>query len=558
MSKDRERNLYHMMLGLPEDIERPNHYQLLGVDPYADSRLIRNAAADQNGKLMTWQNSKYFKQAGELMRELATARGILLDSEKRKAYDKELGLASDDEEPIVLPEADPEEEPVVLAAVDETPSSPSKRRRSGGSRSSPRIAEELTPKPHWQRWVAPISAVLMIAAGTVVWAMWNRGPEKTAHKAIVAENGNADEGSNFDLSKATAWNTDEPKAESPPEPKLTPVATPINHTTDETEPAMTDSAPPLATAPFDSSEAKQHQTTWANHLNVPIEVTNSVGMKLRLIPPGEYQMGSPPEEKGRRGEKLHPVRITEAFYMGVYEVKAKGYAAMVQRHLPRDLQDRIEQSDDLPVTEITWFDALYFCNRLSENEGLPPYYELRQIGRGRDFIRHADVTVLGGEGYRLPTEAEWEFACRAGTTTKFNTDADILSDYSTRRARKPRPPLLPGGQTPANAFGLYDMHGNAGEWCFDRFDQNYYDRAPRVDPVCTEVPAGSRTGRVYRGGSHTHLIENCRSAARMWTKADERGSRRDIGLRVVRNVKHSPPQRRRRGRGSGVGGGGFY
>src|SRR5207302_1335063 len=123
--------------------------------------------------------------------------------------------------------------------------------------------------------------------------------------------------------------------------------------------------------------------------------------------------------------------------------------------------------DNLPVETISWYEAIAFCNKLSEREGLKPYY------------RSDEGVQSGGDGYRLPTEAEWEYACRAGSTTRysFGDDAARLGKYawyvanSTNKTR-------PAGQTRPNTWGLYDMHGNVWEWCWDRYGVDYYAQSP--------------------------------------------------------------------------------
>ena len=132
----------------------------------------------------------------------------------------------------------------------------------------------------------------------------------------------------------------------------------------------------------------------------PEQITNSIGMKLVLIPAGEFWMGSPDSDKDARDDEKpqHQVRITRPFYLGVTEVTQGQYRAVTGEN-----PSHFKGSDDLPVEQVSWNDAIAFCNKLSEREGLKPYY---QSGAG---------VPSGGDGYRLPTEAEWEYACRAGT-----------------------------------------------------------------------------------------------------------------------------------------------
>ncbi len=215
------------------------------------------------------------------------------------------------------------------------------------------------------------------------------------------------------------------------------------------------------------------------------EVTNSIGMKLVWIPAGEFDMGS---AEGELDEKpVHRVRISKGFWMGQTEVTQEQYKAIMGGE-PWSGEKYVQESDSNPAAYISWDNAVEFCRKLSQTEG---------------------------KIYRLPTEAEWEYACRAGSETRFsfgNNDA-YLSDYAwfegnawdveQKYARQV-------GQKYPNAFDLYDMHGNACEWCSDWYDENYYSESHEVDPQ------GPSTGRfrVLRGGSWQFTSWRCRSAIR--------------------------------------------
>jgi formylglycine-generating enzyme required for sulfatase activity len=215
------------------------------------------------------------------------------------------------------------------------------------------------------------------------------------------------------------------------------------------------------------------------------------------------------------------------------------------------------------VENVTWFDAVEFCNKLSEKEGRRPYYRIADIERHADgWIKEATVSVEGGGGYRLPTEAQWEYACRAGTTTPFNfgtanNGAECncvgIAPYGTEEQGPVLGRTVPVGSYRPNAFGLYDMHGNVWEWCWDMFDAAYYTHSPESDPAGptrtpkvigrnpkpknspASNPAGASGGsfRVTRGGCWYSPSGLCRSAHRGRFSPDSRDRR--LGFRVARS-----------------------
>jgi formylglycine-generating enzyme required for sulfatase activity len=297
------------------------------------------------------------------------------------------------------------------------------------------------------------------------------------------------------------------------------------------------------------------------------QITNSIGMKLTLIPAGEFLMGSgeSAEETAAFFKKncgmevltadlfedehpQHRVRITKPFYLATCYVtrgqfrqfvKDTGYKTDAEKGDEAgawgwDAEKKrfgfnkdyswgnagFEQTDEHPVVNVSWNDATAFCQWLSKKEG---------------------------KTYRLPTEAEWEYACRAGTTTRYHSgdDPETLANVAnvadaTLKAKVPnwKYPIkandghvftAPVGQFKPNAFGLYDMHGNASEWCEDRYGEEYYGNSPADDPT------GPNTGydRIVRGGSWGSRPRYSRSADRDGGKPDCRSN--GIGFRVARN-----------------------
>jgi sulfatase modifying factor 1 len=285
-------------------------------------------------------------------------------------------------------------------------------------------------------------------------------------------------------------------------------------------------------------------------LTVARRESKAIGLALTLIKEGEFRQGSAATEQGRwPDETQHDVRITRPFYLGVYEVTQAEYR-QVMKVSPSSFSptgnhkakvDKFE-TQNFPVENISFFDALAFCNELSKLDHFQAYYQLDEIERSGESIRAAKVTVRGGHGYRLPTEAEWEYACRAGTATPYHYGAGGNGNSSNVRGAtiaaggyggEIKGPNLARtcvrGNYPANAWGLFDMHGNVGEWCFDFYDKEYYAAAPRLDP------AGPAEGkhRVWRGGSWLVAESSCRSAARSFHTPDERKDY--LGFRVARN-----------------------
>jgi formylglycine-generating enzyme required for sulfatase activity len=244
----------------------------------------------------------------------------------------------------------------------------------------------------------------------------------------------------------------------------------------------------------------------------PKEFTNSIGMKLISIPGGEFLMGSPETEKNRFDNEgpQHRVKITKAFYMGTTEVTQEQWKAVMGNNPSKF------QGDNLPVENVSWNDCQEFLNKLSAKDK---------------------------KTYRLPTEAEWEYACRAGTTTPFNTGETISTDQANYNGNfiygdgvkgEERQQTTPVGSFHPNTWGLYDMHGNVWEWCEDWYDENYYRSSPAADP---DGPSAQGAPHVSRGGSWSNVPWICRSAFR----AGFSPVYRLVGFRVVASGSMTSP-----------------
>jgi formylglycine-generating enzyme required for sulfatase activity len=262
-------------------------------------------------------------------------------------------------------------------------------------------------------------------------------------------------------------------------------------------------------------------------------ITNSIGMQLVLIPPGKFKMGSPKDETSRReDEQQHEVQITKPFYLGVHEVtqeqfkKVMGFnpsyfsndgkgqpGAVYASHQPAGGKGKVAGLDTgaFAVENVSWDDAVEFCKKLS---ALAAEKSARRT-------------------YRLPTEAEWEYACRGGAESTVypvgNTISAAVANYGDfNKVGGSLGRTCKVGSYKPNKFGLYDMAGNVWEWCSDWYGRDYYGKSPRADP---QGPA-TGSSRVFRGGSWQNPEYCCRTATRIGT-ATPNHRNYVIGIRVA-------------------------
>jgi formylglycine-generating enzyme required for sulfatase activity len=262
-----------------------------------------------------------------------------------------------------------------------------------------------------------------------------------------------------------------------------------------------DGSPPQADV-GSPEEVRERQLRWATHHSIPTELVNAMGMRFVWIPPGRFRMGSPPEEAGRRNtEALHPVTLTSGYYLGVTPVTQAQWQSIMGAYEGRF------RGNDHPAEACSWDRANELCARLQRTDGRP---------------------------YRLPTEAEWEYACRAGTSTPYHSGTEEQSlaaagwySGNSRGATQPVGQLLP------NAWGVFDMHGNVWEWCWDWYVEHPEGGAGPRGPARGEA-------RVLRGGSWKDPPRHCRSARRLSYAPDYQDD--TIGCRVCFSLEKAGAQ----------------
>lgn len=338
----------------------------------------------------------------------------------------------------------------------------------------------VPPVPaRWPRWLA-----FAVVLPGVCWIA-----------VVVQELGRRSDGEQQTLAQETAQ-------ERPDLPAPTPSQSPPP----DPPPPQPATRPDLLRAPFSPAEATAAQTAWAGYLKREVQWQDTFGQELVLIPPGSFLMGSPEGDKDRENDEgpQHPVEITEPFYIGRTEVTQGQWKAVMGTE-PWKGQAFVKEGDQHAASYISQHDATEFCRRLSQQEG---------------------------QTCRLPTEAEWEYVCRAGTTTRFSfgDDESLAGEYAwfdgnaydsgEKYAHSVR-------QKKPNGFGLYDMHGNVWEWCEDWYENGYGASSPLTDP------RGPNLGsfRVLRGGSWLSGPIDLRSSGRYYFNPEIRGS--FIGCRVL-------------------------
>ncbi len=239
-----------------------------------------------------------------------------------------------------------------------------------------------------------------------------------------------------------------------------------------------------------------------------LTLRNALGMCFMYVKPGSFAMGSDPDEYGHREDEgpKHPVTLRHGFYLGGTPVTQAQFAKLMGFN-PSKFQQLDEDADECPVEQVTWEQAVEFCVRLSE----------------------LSAEQRAGRTYRLPTEAEWEYACRAGSKQPyaFGSSLSSATAHFAEDADDPPEATQPVARTMPNGFHLQDMHGNVLEWCQDWYDEYYYFESPAADP---QGPARGML-KVARGGCWMSRMTECRAAARMGLPPEHKAA--NLGFRVV-------------------------
>jgi uncharacterized protein (TIGR02996 family) len=247
---------------------------------------------------------------------------------------------------------------------------------------------------------------------------------------------------------------------------------------------------------------------------LPRRVSSCCQMVFTLIPPGTFKMGSLGREAGRMNdEQSHSVKITKGFWLGIYPVTQGEYRTLMGKN-PSFFNSRKKickglEADRLPVEMVSWDDTQKFLAELNKR----------------------DADQIQGWRYRLPTEAEWEYACRGGMSNRwpFHFGSEITTEIANFESfdgpNLDRTSVV--GSYPPNAFGLYDMHGNVDEWVNDWCDYEYYPRSPAEDPPGAEIG----TSKMIRGGSWRGEEDDCRAAVRIGERVERKEE--NIGFRVA-------------------------
>jgi sulfatase modifying factor 1 len=261
--------------------------------------------------------------------------------------------------------------------------------------------------------------------------------------------------------------------------------------------------------------------------DTPTAQASPVLPEMVLVEPGQFQMGS--REGAENEQPVHTVKISRTYFLGIYPVTRKEYAAYCADIKKCSVKEDLEGWENYPVSGIDWYGAVAYCNWLSEQSGLSPCYS----GKGKltkcDF--HAD-------GYRLPTEAEWEFAARGGVKSRGyafagSDDPDAVGWHAGNSGGASHP----AGEKKPNELGIYDMSGNRWEWCWDWYDPDYYAVSPDADPLGPETVVSSVDGYfLQKSRRSSSALEEASTLRVSFRSADGINYAGDNGFRLSRSA----------------------
>ena len=240
---------------------------------------------------------------------------------------------------------------------------------------------------------------------------------------------------------------------------------------------------------------------------------------------GTFTMGTPGAEPQRESDEVQHQVTLSPFWISKYEVTQKEYTDVT------GINPSNFKGDNLPVDSVNWYEAVEYCNNLSKKHNLAPYYKIDKTAsdgnnlNGDDVLKYT-VTILGGSGFRLATESEWEFACRAGTTTAYSY-GNMIDGTMANFTGAARNTTTAAGSFKPNAWGICDMHGNVWEWCWDWY-------GPYEGAVKDSTGAVSGSFRTMRGGSWNNLPVLLRSGRRTHLAPNSNGFY--AGFRVARSA----------------------
>lgn len=482
---------YHKWLGIPPKEQPPNHYRLLGIVLFESDPEVIEAAADQRmAYLHRLSTGAHLALAQRLLNEVSAARVCLLVPDKKQAYDAV--LRERDAAPEDRPSDAPQSE---IAKLHETPAHPSPAVERGAARhrqaALARLGKGVRAISLQRRGVLFAGALIVTGILTlIVGRGWLVSPSRTS---------SSNEPTNRSQPFAQSEN------DAPIQSEQAAGAQPARQRFIPTGPAPDRFD---CTRQRTTAEAQAAQASWAKYLGTNVVEKNSLGMDLVVIPAGKFLMGSPESDKqaGANEKPQVEVTLTEPFYAGKTEVTQGQWVSLMGTR-PWQSQASVRDGADYAASYVSAADADAFCRNLSQKEG---------------------------KQYRVLTEAEWEFACRGGTLTKyhFGDDEALLGTFAwfEKNAREVGEDYIhEAGRKQPNPFGLFDMHGNAWEWC----DDTYAYKPPGGENPLVKAGFGTRA---CRGGGCVqglgNAAVNCRSAARTWVPLAARRS--SVGFRVAR------------------------